>query len=382
MQNFVFHNPTKIVFGENTIPEIATLVPRGKVLVLYGGGSIKNNGVYQQVFESLKDHAVFELGGVQPNPTYEKALEALEIIKKEKIEFILAVGGGSVIDSAKFIALAHGYKGEAWDLMTDATYEHTTALKIGCILTLPATGSEMNSFFVLSRGDQKLSFGHPLLHPQFSILDPKVTLTLDKRQVGNGVVDAFVHVLEQYLTFQADAPLQDRFAESILTTLIEEGIKSYQSPNDLSARSHHMWSATMALSGVCGAGVPHDWSTHAIGHELTALYGIDHARTLAIIFPAMMYVMKDEKKDKINQYAERVWKLKGSDHELFQGAFRKTVSFFESLGLPTKLAAYQIKSDVIEKVVERFAARGFIPMGEKNLVTLDKVREVLRVSLQ
>ncbi|MFL5783861.1 MAG: iron-containing alcohol dehydrogenase [Bacteriovoracaceae bacterium] len=381
MQNFDFHNPTKILFGENTISRLPEVLPEGPVLLLYGGGSIKSNGVYDQVMKALSGRKVFEVSGVRPNPTYEKAMEAMELIRKEKINFILAVGGGSVVDSAKFISLAVHYTGEPWDILTRQDLAFTKAVPYGAVLTLPATGSEMNCFFVLSRGDQKLSAGHPLLFPQFSILDPKVTFTLDKRQIGNGVVDAFVHVMEQYLTFPSDAPLQDRFAESILSTLIEEGPKSLRNPNDYASRANYMWCATVALSGLVGSGVPHDWSTHAIGHELTALYGLDHAQTLAIVFPAMMWVMKDEKRAKINQYAERVWKI--SDHEdHFQGAFRKTVAFFENMGLPTKLSAYGIKEDTAAKVIARFETRGFQPMGEKGLVTLEKVREVLRVASQ
>lgn len=381
MQNFDYHNPTKVLFGEGTIARLPEVLPEGPILLLYGGGSIKSNGVYDQVMKGLSGRKVFEVSGVRPNPTYEKAMEAVEMIRKEKIGFILAVGGGSVVDSAKFISLAVHYSGEAWDILTKQNLNYSKAVPFGAVLTLPATGSEMNCFFVLSRGDEKLSAGHPFLFPQFSILDPKVTATLDKRQIGNGVVDAFVHVMEQYLTFPSDAPLQDRFAESILLTLIEEGPKSLRNPKDYSSRANYMWGATMALSGLVGSGVPHDWSTHAIGHELTALYGLDHAQTLAIVFPAMMWVMKDEKRAKINQYAERVWRINDNqDH--FQGAFRKTVDFFETMGLPTKLAAYGIKEDVASKVVARLEKRGFTPMGEKGLVTLDKVREVLRVAGQ
>jgi NADP-dependent alcohol dehydrogenase len=381
MQNFEFFNPTKILFGEGEIARLRELLPSTKVLLLYGGGSIKHNGVYDQVRSALKQHEVVELGGVQPNPTYEKALEAIDLIRREQVGFILAVGGGSVIDTAKFVSWAVGFKQDPWNLLLSGDPELRPCVPFGCVLTLPATGSEMNCYFVLSRGDQKLSAGHPALYPRFSVLDPRTTFTLDKRQVGNGVVDAFVHVLEQYLTFPVDAPLQDRFAESVLLTLIEEGPKSLNRPLDYVSRANHMWCATMALSGVIGVGVPHDWSTHAIGHELTALYGLDHAQTLAVILPAMMWVMRDEKRAKINQYAERVWRL-GGDQDLVQGAFRKTSGFFESMGLPTKLAAYQIKDDCIPKILARFEARGFTPMGERGTVTLEKVREVLQVALK
>lgn len=381
MQNFEYHNPTKILFGEGTIARLPEVLPEGPVLLLSGGGSIRSNGVHDQVMSALQGRKVFEISGVRPNPTYEKAMEAVELIRKESIGFILAVGGGSVIDSAKFISLAVPFQGEPWDILTKQDLEFTEAVPFGTVLTLPATGSEMNCFFVLSRGEDKLSAGHPLLFPRFSILDPRVTFTLDKRQIGNGVVDAFVHVMEQYLTFPSDSPLQDRFAESILQTLIEEGPRSLRNPNDYSSRANYMWCATMALGGLVGSGVPHDWSTHAIGHELTALYGLDHAQTLAIVFPAMMWVMRDEKRAKINQYAQRVWKI-GDHQDQFQSAFRKTVDFFETMGLPTKLSAYGIKDDAASKVVARFEKRGFSPLGERGLVTLEKVREVLRVAGQ
>jgi NADP-dependent alcohol dehydrogenase len=382
MQNFEFYNPTKVVFGEGEIRRLSEFVPKAKILLLYGGGSIKKNGVYEQVMNALYGHELYEVSGIQANPTFEKAMEAVDLIRREKIEFILAVGGGSVIDSAKFISLAVPFNGDPWSILTGSEQAFVEAIPFGCVLTLPATGSEMNCYFVLSRGDQKLSAGSPLLFPKFSILDPKVTMSLDKRQIGNGVVDAFVHVMEQYLTFPSNAPLQDRFAESILQTLMEEGPKSFNKPNEYIPRANHMWAASMALSGIIGNGVPHDWSTHTIGHELTALHGLDHAQTLAVVFPAMMWVMRSEKREKINQYAERVLKLKGSDEELLQGSIRKTVTFFESVGLPTKLSAYGIKQDVIEKITVRLQARGMTALGERQTVTLEKIRDVLRVALQ
>lgn len=382
MENFDYYNPTKIVFGKDQIARLSELVSSQKILLLYGGGSIKKNTVYEQVLKALAGKTIFEVSGVQPNPTYEKAMEAVTLIRQEKIDFILAVGGGSVVDSAKFISLAVNYAGDPWEILTKQDLVHKSAVPFGAVLTLPATGSEMNCFFVISRGEDKLSAGDELVYPKFSILDPSVTLTLDTRQVGNGVVDAFVHVMEQYLTYPVNAPLQDRFAESVLKTLMEEGKKTYQKPQDYESRANLMWCAAMALSGVFGKGVPHDWSTHMIGHELTALYGIDHARTLATVFPAMMWSMKDQKQKKIIQYGERVLGLKGSDEEIVRAAIRKTVEFFESVGVATKLSAYQVKQDAIEAVVNRLSSRGFQPMGEKSTVDLNKVREVLRFALQ
>lgn len=382
MQNFDYHNPTKIVFGQGGVARLPELLPSKKVLLLYGGGSIKKNGTYEAVIQALKGFDVFEVGGVQPNPIYEKALEAIHLIRKEKIDFILAVGGGSVIDSAKFISLAVHYNGEPWDILTNRELTFAGAVPFGCVLTIPATGSEMNCYYVISKGPEKLSGGNPLVYPQFSILDPALTLSLDKRQVGNGVVDAYVHVMEQYLTYPVGGTLQDRFSESILQTLIEEGTKSYNRPQDLESRASLMWCATMALSGISGAGVPQDWSTHMIGHELTALYGIDHARTLAIVLPAMMWVMRDEKRLKISQYAERIWRVTGSDEDLLKGAMRKTTAFFESVGVPTKLHAYGINEDVATKVVNRLKERGITHLGERDQVTLEKVSEVLRIALK
>lgn len=383
MQNFEYYNPTKIIFGEGEIAKLSELVPQTSVLILYGEGSIKRNGVYDQVIKALGNRKVFEVSGVKPNPTYEKAMEAVELIRKENIGFILAVGGGSVIDSAKFISLATFYQGEAWDILTNRGLQFEKALPLGAVLTLPATGSEMNCFAVISRGEDKLSFGNPLVFPKFSVLDPQVTFSLNERQVGNGVVDAFVHVMEQYLTYPVNSPVQDRMAEAVLMTLIEEGPKTLKKTNDLESRSNLMWSASIALSSILGVGVPQDWSTHMIGHEITAFYGVDHARTLAIILPAMMWVMRNEKRKKLVQYGERVWKIKAAtDEEVITGAIRKTTDFFESMGLPTKFSGYQIKEEVIERVVARFESRGFEGMGENQQVKIPQIREVLKVALQ
>ena len=380
MQNFEFYNPTKIVFGQGVISKLTDLVSCDRILLLYGEGSIKKNGVYDQVRSALKHKTIFEVSGVQPNPTYEKAMEAVHLIRKENIEFILAVGGGSVIDSAKFIALASCYEGEAWEILTNRELLLTKAISLGAVLTLPATGSEMNAYFVISRGEEKLASGSPLVFPTFSILDPSVSLSLSPRQVGNGVVDAFVHVMEQYLTFPSDSPLQDRFAEAVLKTLLEEGPKSY-SVKDYSARANHMWSATVALSGIFGVGVPHDWATHMIGHELTALYGIDHARTLAIIFPSMMWIMRKEKFEKIKQYGERVLNIPVSNDEDIRKVILATVTFFHSVGVQTKLKDYDLGEEVIEKIVTKLTKKGFVPVGETGAVTLDKIQEILKDAL-
>lgn len=380
MENFEFYNPTKIVFGKGEISKLAELVSAEKVLLLYGTGSIKTNSVYDQVINALKGKKLFEVAGVRPNPTYEKAMEAVNLIRREGIEFILAIGGGSVLDSAKFISLAVPYQGEAWDILTNRDLNYTSAVPFGSVLTLAATGSEMNCFFVISRGEDKLSAGHPLVYPKFSILDPLTTMSLSDRQVGNGIVDAFVHVMEQYLTFDAKAPLQDRFAEATLKTLIEEGPKSLKT-KDYDSRANHMWCATMALSGVFGVGIPHDWSTHMIGHELTALYGIDHARTLALVFPSMMWEMRKEKFAKIKQYGERIWNISVNNDEDVKKVIQATSKFFVEMGLPVTFKDYNIGPEVVAKVTHRFERRGFEPLGETQGVSLEKIQAVLSGAL-
>lgn len=377
MLNFDFYNPTKIVFGEGSVSRLADLIPYSKILLIYGQGSIKRNGTYELIKSALKGKEIIELSGVKPNPTYAKAMEAVEIIQNNQIEFILAVGGGSVIDCAKFISLATFYDKDPWEIVTEENLQLSMALPLGAVLTLPATGSEMNKYFVISRDDQKLSSGSELCYPSFSILDPSLTKSLNQHHIGNGIVDAFVHVMEQYLTFNVNSPLQDQFSEATLRTLIEEGTKTFYRPDDLQSRSTFMWSTTIALNGILGCGVPQDWSSHMIGHELTALYGIDHARTLAIIFPSVMWVMRQEKFEKIKQYAERVWNVKIETEDNVEQVITLTKNFFESLGVPTSLKAYELGYEVVDQITERFAKRGFTPIGENESVTLEKIRQIL-----
>lgn len=385
MYNFEYKNPVKIIFGKGTISSLADEIPQNsRVLVLYGGGSIKRNGVYDQVVKALADFQVFEFGGIEPNPLYETCMKAVEQIKKEKIDYLLAVGGGSVLDGTKFIAAAALYEGEEpWDFLTNQEIKPHAALPIGTVLTLPATGSEMNGTTVLSRAStkEKLAFASPLLFPQFSVLDPECVFSLPDRQVANGIVDAFIHVLEQYLTFPVNAPLQDRFSEGIMLTLIEEAPKIMADRTDYDAAANFMWSATMALNGLIGAGVPQDWSSHKIGHELTAFHGIDHARTLAIVFPGIMDVMRSSKKDKILQYGERIWGIyDGTPEQRIDQAIEKTITFFESLGLPVRLSDYGVTSKTIEKIRERFKQRE-TRMGEHKNVDFNVVAEVLETRL-
>lgn len=387
MENFVFQNPTKIIFGTNTIPTLSDHLPEeARILYLYGGGSIKSNGVYEQSIKALGNRKFVEFSGVEPNPQYSTLMKAVELCRAENLNYILAVGGGSVLDGAKFIALAVHYQdGEPWEILTKRKAASiTNVLPIGTILTLPATGSEMNPNAVISRQEtkEKLSFGAASTYPQFSILDPSVVRTIPPRQIANGIVDAFTHVLEQYLTYPAGAPLQDRFAEGILLTLIEEGPKLLKDPNNLEAAGNLMWSATMALNGLIGRGVPQDWATHMIGHELTALYNIDHARTLAIIGPNLYRVMFENKKDKLEQYAERVWNIQdGSKEEKAAKAIDKTVAFFHNVGIDTKLSDYTPEyNGTAAEIVDRFTKRNWLALGEKGIITPEKVSQIVEAS--
>ena len=380
MYNFEYQNPVKIIFGKGEISKVGANITKGsKILLTYGGGSIFKNGVYDQVKASIKDFEVIEFGGIEPNPHYETLMKAVAVVKKENITFLLSVGGGSVIDGTKFIAAAACFsKGDPWDILSKRA-PVDDAIPHGAVLTLPATGSEMNSGAVVTRIEttEKLSFMSPKVMPLFSILDPEVIFSLPEKQVANGIVDAFVHVIEQYLTFPVDSPIQDRFAESILKTLIEEGPKVLANRTDYNAAANFMWSATMALNGLIGAGVPQDWATHMIGHELTAYHGIDHARTLAIVLPGVMHIKREQKKDKILQLGERVWGvLDGNDDERIDKTIQKTIDFFESVGIPTKLPDYSVTSETIDTICTRFKKRGY-KVGEKANIGPNEIRLIL-----
>ncbi|SHG62866.1 iron-containing alcohol dehydrogenase [Flavobacterium defluvii] len=384
MLNFELYNPTNLIFGKGQIEKLSTLVPKdAKILLAYGGGSIFKNGVYDQVIANLKGFDIVEFGGIEPNPHFETLMKAVEVIKAEKINFILAVGGGSVIDGVKFISAAVNFEGNPIDILQKRILIKENAVPFGTVLTLPATGSEMNSGSVvtIASTQEKLAFGGSALFPKFSICDPTVIESLPKRQIQNGVVDAFTHVMEQYLTYPHEGYLQDRIAEGILQTLIEVGPKVVENPTDYALASNFMWSCTMALNGLIQKGVPSDWATHMIGHELTALYGIDHARTLAIIGPSLYKVMFETKKGKLAQYGRRIFNLTGSDEEVAKEAINKTVEYFHTMGMDTKLSQYtESYSDTADFIVNRFGERGWKGLGENQLVTLDKVKSIVELS--
>jgi len=386
MKNFEYYNPVRILFGKGTIAKIPEHLPEKiPILLVYGGGSIRKNGVYDQVMEVLKEYEYYEFPGVQPNPVYEQLLPALDIIREKKIGFILAVGGGSVIDASKFLAAAACYTGkDPWDILLKGA-QVTSAIPLGTVLTLPATGTEMNANAVITRKSlgQKLSFASNEVIPRFSVLDPLVTYSLPKNQLANGVIDAFIHVLEQYLTYPAKAEVQDRFAESLLLILRDTGSRIYadQQP-DYNDRANLMWAAANALNSFLSKGVTTDWATHTLGHELTVLYGLDHAVTLAIILPGVMDVAGERRKEKMLQYAERIWGITSSDHmAAIREATRITDQFFRCLGVNTRLSEHGIGTEVIAKVVSQLRNRNVTYLGQGKDLTIEDVPAIFKSRL-
>ncbi|EKP4474992.1 alcohol dehydrogenase [Cronobacter dublinensis] len=382
MNNFNLHNPTHIAFGKGAISELRSLIPAdSRVLITYGGGSVKKTGVLDQVYSALNGLDVLEFGGIEPNPSYETLMNAVELVRKEKVTFLLAVGGGSVLDGTKFIAAAAHYTAasDPWHILETRGSDITDAIPMGSVLTLPATGSESNKGAVVSRratGD-KQAFHSPFVQPRFAILDPVYTYTLPPRQVANGVVDAFVHTVEQYVTYPVNAKIQDRFAEGILLTLIEEGPKALKEPENYDVRANLMWAATQALNGLIGAGVPQDWATHMLGHELTAMHGLDHAQTLAVVLPALWNEKRNEKRAKLLQYAGRVWNItEGSDDERIDAAIAATRRFFETMGAPTRLSDYGLGGSSIPALLAKLEEHGLTALGEHQDITLDVSRRI------
>ncbi len=383
MYNFDFYNPTRIFFGKNKLDMISKNIPTdARVLITYGGGSAQKSGLIDRVKANLGNRKVVEFGGIEPNPRYETLMKAAAVVREQNIDFIMAVGGGSVIDGTKFICLASHYNGEGVDLLKFGKPIPKTMVEnvvpFGTVLTLPATGSEMNSGAVISYDHGKFVVSSEMVYPKFSILDPTDTFTLPKIQVANGVIDAFVHVAEQYITFPVDARVQDRMAEGILLTLIEVGATNVAEPENYDARANLVWGATMALNGIIAVGVPQDWATHMIGHELTAMFGIDHGQTLAIILPAILEVRREQKRAKILQYASRVWNIEsGSDDERIDLAIQKTRDFFESLGVKTRLSEYGVTADKIPAIIDQLKAHGLTKLSETKDMSLEISQKIL-----
>lgn len=389
MLNFDVVNPTRILFGTNHYSQLPTLISgyteKKKIMIAYGGGSILENGIYNKVTSELSSYEIINFGGIEANPQFHTLMKAAEICRVEGIDFILAVGGGSVIDAVKFVCGASEYEGDPWDvLLRKDGCVFTKSLSFGTVLTLPATGSEANSGAVISRDDtkEKRTMGGPLFFPKFSICDPTVVSSLPKRQIANGVTDAFVHTLEQYLTYPTDNLLQEREAEAILCTLIEVGPKVLCEPHNYKWAANLMWAATHALNGNLRCGVPTDWTTHMIGHELTAIYGIDHAITLAIIAPRLYENQFENKKAKLVQYGIRVWGLKGTDNEIAAHAIEKTETFFQSLGIQTRLKFYTDNTlGIGERIKNRFIERDWLKMGERQSIEPNDIFDIVEKSI-
>ncbi|WP_429011050.1 iron-containing alcohol dehydrogenase [Aeromonas allosaccharophila] len=383
MYNFQYANPTRICFGEGQIASLPTLIPPGsRLLVLYGGGSIKLNGVYEQLTRALEGVTWQEFSGIGANPRYELLMEAVALVKRERIDFLLAVGGGSVVDGTKFVAAAACYEGsDPWDICGKQASVHQ-ALPMGCVLTLPATGSENNPTSVVSRGDVKISFRSPLVQPQFAVLDPATTYSLPARQTGNGVVDAFIHITEQYLTFPVGGDVQDRLAEGLLQVLVENGPRALAEPTNYQVRANLMWAASLALNGLIGCGVPQDWASHAIGHQLTALYGLDHGQSLAVVLPSLLRERASQKQDKLAQFAERVWHSTREDKALrIEEAIIRTEQFFQKMGLGTRLADYGLSESCIPAVCSNLKRVGRTALGEHQDIDPDRVARILARAL-
>ena len=383
MYNFQYANPTRICFGEGQIATLPELVPAGsRLLVLYGGGSIKQNGVYEQLTQALAGREWLEFPGIGVNPQYDQLMEAVALVKRERIDFLLAVGGGSVVDGTKFVAAAACFEGEdPWEILLDKA-PVKAALPLGCVLTLPATGSESNPAAVVSRGEAKLSFYNPLVLPRFAVLDPTTTYSLPPRQVGNGVVDAFVHILEQYLTFPVGGDVQDRLAEGLLQVLVDNGPRALTEPTNYQVRANLMWAASLALNGLIGRGVPQDWSTHAIGHQLTALHGLDHAQSLAVVLPSLLREQAAQKQEKLAQFAERVWHSRREDKALrIEEAIIRTEQFFQQMGVGTRLADYGLTESCIPAICSNLKRFGLTALGEQQDIDPDKVARILSHAL-
>ncbi len=379
MDNFTFSNPTKLIFGKGTIARLADNIPAdARLMLTFGGGSVKANGVYDQVVEALREREFIEFWGIEPNPKIETLREAIALGKEHNIDYLLSVGGGSVLDGTKLISVALGYGGDAWDLVTNPKLVGKFGyVPFGDVMTLPATGSEMNVNAVISSVETGEKFGMRVTYPRFSILDPMTTFSLPDYQVANGIADTWVHTTEAYLNVAGESMIMDRWAEGILLTLKELAPRIIGRERDYDAMANFMLSATMALNGFISMGVTQDWATHGIGHEITALTGLTHGHTLAIVLPSLLSVMRTQKLPKLVQYAERVWGItEGTDTERADRAITETESFFRSLGLETRLSERMIADDVIEEIVRRFRERGTM-LGEMGNIDAQVVEEIL-----
>ena len=385
MLDFTFYNPTRIFFGRGSVGRIGSQVPvQARVLIVFGAQSARRYGFVDEVKAALVGRQIVEFGGIEPNPDYDTALAGAILARREGVDFLVAVGGGSVIDATKFMAAAIPYEKDPVSLLDDKGANIRRALPLGAVVTLPASGSEMNSRAILSRRSHafKKAIMNDHLFPRFASLDPEKTFTLPAKYIGNGVVDTFVHVLEQYLTYPAGGHVSDRLAEGLMLSLLDDGPGALADPNNYELRANLMWASTLGLNGLIGAGVPQDWAAHRAGYELTVLYGLDHAETLALLVPAMMNIRRDVKRDKLLQYAERIWGIKSGGEKIrIDAAIEKTRSFFEQMGLPTRIAGYRIDGFSIERVIGLLSLHGLTSLGEHGDVTPDKMRRILECCL-
>lgn len=383
MLDFTFHNPTKVLFGKDAIGRIAGEIPRrARVMITYGAASARKYGVLDEVLAALSGFDITQFGGIEPNPEYETIIKGVALAREKKIDFLLAIGGGSVIDGTKFMAAAIPFDKEPWLLMENKGADIRQALPLGALVTLPASGSEMNNRAIISRKAVRVkrAMMNDCFFPRFAALDPTKTYALPEKQIGNGVVDTFVHVLEQYLTYPVNGKVQDRLSEGLLLLLIEEGPKALVDPKNYDVRANLMWCATVGLNGLIGAGVPQDWAAHRAGYELTVLYGLDHAETLAVLVPAMLKVRAEIKKQKLLQYGERIWGISsGTEASRIDAAIDKTRAFFERMGLRTSLKGYGIQDVDADGVIKLLTEHGLTRMGESNDVTPDTIREILKL---
>ena len=376
MKNFIFRNPTKLVFGKGQIARLNELIPAEvNLMITYGGGSVTRNGIYDQVKAALKGRKFIEFWGIEANPHVETLQKAIEVGKSENINYLLAVGGGSVLDGTKLIAAGIASDEDAWDIVLKGVAEKQ--IPFASVLTVPATGSEMNGGAVITRAETREKFAFGGDYPQFSILDPEVTYSLSKHQVACGLADAYTHVLEQYLTTPGQSRLMDRWAEGVLLSIMEIAPKIKENPCDYDLMADYMLAATLALNDFIRMGISQDWATHQIGHELTALHGTTHGHSLAIVMPGTLRVLKEQKHEKLLQYGERVFGITGgSEPERVDKAIEKTEEFYRSLGLTTRLSEENIGNETIETIAKRFNDRG-VAFGENQNVTGDVAREIL-----
>lgn len=380
MHNFIYHNPTELVFGRGTIAKLPTLIPAGKrILVTFGSGSVRRNGVYDQVAKALEGREWVEFWGIEPNPSVETVREAVALGREHGVDFLLAVGGGSVIDGSKLIAAGLLYDGDPWDIVLEGRAGATVPL--GTVLTMAATGSEMNNGAVISRQQTREKFAFYGDYPVFSVLDPETLFSLPRRQIACGLADTFVHVLEQYLTTPGQSRLMDRWAEGILHTVVEIAPRVLENPHDYDTMSEYMLAATLALNDMIRMGVTQDWATHMIGHELTALHGLTHGATLAIVIHGTLRVLRDQKRGKLLQYGERIFGIAdGPEEARIDRTLAATEAFFRSLGLSTRLSEEGIGEATVAEIERRFDAAG-VRYGEAQNVDGALARRILEACL-